>query len=138
MPEYLAPGVYIEERPGQRTIEGVSTSTAAFVGITARGPVEGPPVLVTSYGEFQRQFGGYLTLQPDAQPANGVHGHLPLALKQFFDNGGKRAYISRVYSRHTTAPTTAGADINLRMLQLGTGVVARLRSTAPVGGTTRS
>jgi phage tail sheath protein FI len=135
MPEYLAPGVYIEERPGQRTIEGVSTSTAAFVGITGRGPVQGPPILVTSYGEFQRQFGGYLTLQPDATLANGVHGHLPLTVKQFFDNGGKRAFISRVYRPNTTAPTTPGADVNLRMLQLGTGVVARLRSTAPAGVT---
>ncbi len=133
MPEYLAPGVYVEERPGQRTIEGVSTSTAAFVGITQRGPTQGPPVLVTSYGDFQRQFGGYLPLQPDATPTNGVHGHLPLAVKQFFDNGGKRAFISRVYRPDTTAPTTAGADVNLRMLQLRTGVIARLRSTAPTG-----
>jgi phage tail sheath protein FI len=133
MPEYLAPGVYIEERPGQRTIEGVSTSTAAFVGMTERGPVSGPPVLVTSFGDFHRAFGGYLRLQPDASPANGVHGHLPLAVKQFFDNGGKRAFIARVFRPNTTVAAAPGADVNLRMLQLGTGVIARLRSTAPTG-----
>ena len=64
MPENLAPGVYIEERPGQRLIEGVSTSTTAFVGATERGPVQGPPVLVTSLGDFQRTFGGYLPSSP--------------------------------------------------------------------------
>ena len=39
MPEYLTPGVYIEEfEIGARPIEGVSTSTAGFLGQTERGP----------------------------------------------------------------------------------------------------
>jgi phage tail sheath protein FI len=34
MPEYLAPGVFIEEIPARlKAIEGVSTSTAGFVGL---------------------------------------------------------------------------------------------------------
>jgi len=38
MPEYLSPGVYIEEfEIGARPIEGVSTSTAGFLGETERG-----------------------------------------------------------------------------------------------------
>ena len=38
MPEYLTPGVYIEEiEIGAKPIEGVSTSTAAFLGETERG-----------------------------------------------------------------------------------------------------
>ena len=41
MPEYLAPGVYVEEvDTGSKPIEGVSTSTAGMVGVTERGPVE--------------------------------------------------------------------------------------------------
>ena len=41
MPEYLAPGVYIEETSFRaKTIEGVSTSTAGFVGLTERGPTQ--------------------------------------------------------------------------------------------------
>ncbi|MET0441071.1 MAG: phage tail sheath family protein, partial [Casimicrobiaceae bacterium] len=57
MPEYLHPGVYIEgiDR-GPRPIEGVPTSTAAFLGETERGPIT--PRLVTSYQEYQRWFGG--------------------------------------------------------------------------------
>ena len=43
MPEYLAPGVYVEEVPsGSKPIEGASTSTAAMVGMTQRGPVNVP------------------------------------------------------------------------------------------------
>ena len=61
MPEYLSPGVYVEEIDvGPVPIEGVSTSTAGFVGMTVQGPVDGLPVLVTSFGEFVRNFGGYL------------------------------------------------------------------------------
>ena len=57
MPEYLAPGVYIEEiERGPRPIEGVSTSTAAFLGETERGPTM--PRLVTAYNEYRRYFGG--------------------------------------------------------------------------------
>ena len=37
MPEYLAPGVYVEEvERGSKSIEGVSTSTAGFLGETER------------------------------------------------------------------------------------------------------
>ena len=42
MPEYLAPGVYVEEVPsGNMPIQAASTSTAGMVGCTARGPVGG-------------------------------------------------------------------------------------------------
>ncbi|MUV56386.1 hypothetical protein [Halogeometricum sp. CBA1124] len=54
MPEYLSPGVYIEEiETGAMPIEGVGTSTAGFVGPTERGPVE--PQLVTSFADYQRR-----------------------------------------------------------------------------------
>ena len=56
MPEYLHPGVYIEEiERGPRPIEGVPTSTAAFLGEAERGPIT--PRLVTSYKDYQRWFG---------------------------------------------------------------------------------
>ena len=36
MPEYLAPGVYVEEVPSAvKPIAGVGTSTAGFVGVAA-------------------------------------------------------------------------------------------------------
>ncbi len=56
MPEYLHPGVYIEEiERGPRPIEGVPTSTAALLGEAERGPTT--PRLVTSYKDYQRWFG---------------------------------------------------------------------------------
>ncbi|MFN2109240.1 MAG: hypothetical protein ACK2UI_06220, partial [Anaerolineae bacterium] len=92
MPEYLSPGVYVEEVPsGNKPIEGVSTSTAGFVGVTERGPVN-EPTLVTSYADFTRKFGGYL----DHRIFTGNRDVLPYAVEGFFTNGGTRAYITRV------------------------------------------
>ena len=85
MPEYLAPGVYVEEiERGPKPIEGVATSTAAFLGATERGPSR--PRLVTSYSEYLRSFGGIFA---DA-------AYVPYAVRTFFDNGGRRAYIARI------------------------------------------
>lgn len=98
MPEYLAPGVYVEEiERGPRPIEGVPTSTAAFLGETERGPIR--PRLVTSYTEYLRWFGDVF--------ADGRY--MPDAASGFFDNGGKRLYICRIVGDGaTTASRTAG------------------------------
>ena len=43
MPQYLSPGVYVEEvDSGSRPIEGVGTAVAAFVGLATRGPYNTP------------------------------------------------------------------------------------------------
>jgi len=95
MPEYLSPGVYVEEiDTGNKPIEGVSTSTAGMVGLAERGPLN-VPILVTSYGVYQRWFGGYLPID-EFQNATGPHCYLPHAVEGFFTNSGKRAYITRV------------------------------------------
>lgn len=92
IPEYLAPGVYIEEfEIGAKPIEGVSTSTAGFVGFAERGPLN-RPTLVTSFAEYQNIFGGYL---PEDREYDSIRW-LPYAIEGFFSNGGKRAYIVRV------------------------------------------
>ena len=55
MPEYLAPGVYVEEVSFRsKSIEGVSTSTAGFVGPARFGPVGGAPELLTSFEDLPR------------------------------------------------------------------------------------
>jgi phage tail sheath protein FI len=95
MPEYLAPGVYVEEIDmGSKPIEGVSTSTTGMVGVTERGPVN-VPILVTSYGEYTRWFGERLDIL-DYSNASGPHCYLPHAAEGFFTNGGKRLYVTRV------------------------------------------
>jgi hypothetical protein len=92
MAEYLSPGVYVEEfdSAGQ-PLAGVSTSTAGFIGLAERGPVEGLPVLVTSFNDFKRTYGSYLS-----ENQFGSYRYLAYSVEQFFVNGGSRAYIMRV------------------------------------------
>src|SRR5918994_3092372 len=97
MPEYLAPGVYVEEvDTGSKPIEGVSTSTAGMVGVTERGP-ENVPVLVTGVGEFTRWYGGLLRAAD-----YGDHRFMPHSVEGFFTNGGKRVYVTRVLDSAAT------------------------------------
>ena len=92
MAEYLHPGVYVEEYDsGAVPMQGVSTSTAGFVGYAERGPVVGQPQFVTSFADYKRIYGGYLS-----QAKYGDTRYLPYAVEQFFLNGGSRAYIMRV------------------------------------------
>jgi phage tail sheath protein FI len=95
MPEYLSPAVYVEEVGGPRPIEGVSTSTAAMVGVTERGP-ENVPVLCTSIGDYRRVFGEAPDLAAFTQGSGRVHGHTYLSAKAFFENGGRRDFVLRV------------------------------------------
>lgn len=92
MAEYLSPGVYVEEfDSGSKSMEGVGTSTAGFVGASLRGPVGGVPQLVTNAAEFHRKYGGYLS-----EEAFGEKRFLAYAVEHFFMNGGSRCFISRV------------------------------------------
>lgn len=91
------PGVYVEEIPsGVRTIGGVATSIAAFIGYTARGPVD-KAVRIFNFGDFERVFGG---LQRDSE--------VSYAVSQFFLNGGTDAYVVR------TAMGVLSAKVSLR------------------------
>ncbi|HMS49121.1 phage tail sheath family protein [Candidatus Neomicrothrix sp.] len=92
MPEYLAPGVYIEETSYRaKSIEGVSTSTAGFVGPTRTGPVSGEPEMLTSFTDFERIYGGLEDL------GVGEPNYLAHGVKAFFDEGGRRIYVVRVF-----------------------------------------
>ena len=70
----------------QNLSKELGTSTAGFLGPTERGPID--PSLITSFEEFQRKFGSYIN-----------ESYLAYAIDGFFRNGGKRCYISRIYSR---------------------------------------
>jgi phage tail sheath protein FI len=93
MPQYFTPGVYVEEiERGPRPIEGVATSTAAFLGETERGPTL--PRLVGSYNEYTRWFGTHWF--------RGVFDSskfMPYAAFGFFDNGGRQLYVCRIVHR---------------------------------------
>ncbi|MEI6067235.1 MAG: phage tail sheath C-terminal domain-containing protein [Methylococcaceae bacterium] len=133
MPEYLAPGVYVEEiDTGNKPIEGVSTSTAGMIGVTERGPVN-VPILITGTGEFNRWFGGLLNFIGYSDPGTGHHCYLPHAVEGFFTNGGKRVYITRVLD--TDMATRASSFLFDRdLIPPGTKTVL-LRAMAETTGT---
>ncbi len=85
MPEYLSPGVYVEEVPGSsKPIEAVGTSTAGFIGESRKGPLN-KPILVTNWSTFTKHFGDF----EDA-------GALAHAVYGFFNNGGSRCFVLNV------------------------------------------
>lgn len=92
MSEYLRPDVYVQEvSSGEKPIQATSTSTGAFIGLTARG-VAKTPVLVTSWTDYVNKFAGGL------ETPFIKEGDLPNAVYGFFQNGGSRAYIVRAIS----------------------------------------
>jgi hypothetical protein len=118
MPEYLAPGVYVEEVSFRsKSIEGVSTTTTGLIGPTRYGPIDLPPDILTSLGDFERTYG-------DGQPlsfgdAGAMDNYLWHAVRAFFDNGGKRLYVMRVFRAR------AGSDGRAKFVLNGDGSTTR-------------
>ena len=81
------PGVYIEEFAPGAPIEGVGTSTAAFVGVAKKGPIL-EPTLIQSWDAFVEIFGGFVDTP--------FTGYLDKAVFGFFLNGGTTCYVLRV------------------------------------------
>lgn len=143
MPEYLAPGVYVEETSFRaKSIEGVATSTAGFVGQARFGPTAGLPTLVTGYEEFQRLFGDGEDLLLAGVPVTNQLAH---AVRLFFENGGKRVYVARVFTpaaassvegSRAASPAIAvlGSDRFLRARFPGRAGNVRVRVTATRSG----
>ena len=105
------PGVYIQELgSGVRTVTGVATSIAAFVGRAARGPVN-QPTTCFSFGDFARRFGGLW-----------ASGPLSYAVDDFYGNGGGQAEIVRVFR------PLAADDDGVATLDIG---ALALRATTP-------
>ncbi|CAN5379423.1 phage tail sheath subtilisin-like domain-containing protein [soil metagenome] len=100
------PGVYIQEiDSGVRTVSGVATSIAAFVGRALRGPVN-EPVACFNYGEFTRRFGGLWS-----------NGPLSYAVDDFYANGGGQCEIVRLFNANS-AIDTGIATLNVGALAL--------------------
>ena len=120
MPEYLYPGVYVEEiDTGNKPIEGVSTSTCGFLGIAERGPTSA--TLITSFDDYTRAFGSYV------KDANGTDHYLAYSVEGFFQNGGQRCFVQRVahYDPVTAANSAARAEValpNLTLWAIGPGM----------------
>jgi len=108
MPEYLAPGVYVEETSYRsKSIEGVSTTTTGFIGPTRYGPVSEDPEILTSLGEFERTYGdGGRLAYGDTRMDNFVWH----AARAFYTEGGKRLYVSRTFLPLAAATGSLAVD----------------------------
>jgi uncharacterized protein len=134
MPEYLSPGVYVEEVPsGPVPIQGVGTSTTGMVGVTERGPTA--VRLVTSWLEYVRWFGGHI------DPATSF---FPFAVQGYFDNGGQRLFVSRVVRDDANeafvdlGTDVAGQDLHVEAIgpgEFGNNIFVRIQAAEqqPVG-----
>ena len=115
MPQYLSPGVYVEEvSSGNKPIAGVGTSTAGFIGIAPDTltyssevsltlPEAGEAILCTNFSEFIQSFGDFggstSTIDTEAEnndPQLTGHSFLAHAVYGFFNNGGTRCFVARV------------------------------------------
>lgn len=88
------PGIYIQEIPNTRSIQGASTSMPAFIGVTDGGPLN-TPTLITSWNAYMRQFGGLVWM-----------GFNSWAVYEFFQEGGAACYVVRAADKNG-APATA-------------------------------
>lgn len=115
MAEYFTPGVYVEEYDNSpRSIEGVGTSTAGFIGLAEKGPTIGAPSLVTSFKSFVKQFGGFLS-----EFTHGEYRYLANSVEQFFINGGTRCYVSRVIPKDAVSAKKEMGNLSLEAANEG-------------------
>ena len=130
MPEYLAPGVYVEETSFRsKSIEGVNTTTTGFLGPARYRPVDLEPEIITSLGEFERVYGDCRQLKYNSAT---FHNYLWHAARSFFEEGGKRLYISRVF--RPLAGTYPPADLSMAT-QTTPGLYDDGHARASFGGT---
>ncbi len=101
------PGVYVQEiSSGSRTITGVSTSAALFIGMAEQGPL-GEPMRTLSYAEFERTYGA----------RNGL-GELHDQVRQFYLNGGATAWIVRIAHNALAAKVELENEAGTAVLEL--------------------
>ena len=95
---HMSPGVRIEEIPGERSVEAVGTSTAAFVGVAPRADAHlNEATAVNNWSQFVKEY---------VPAENAVSTPLSHAVAGFFQNGGSRCYVVNI----TAGDAIAGMD----------------------------
>lgn len=107
MPNYLSPGVYVEEvSSGSKPIAGVGTSVGAFIGLAERGTI-GKAILCTNWSQYTNEFGGFI---PNA--------YLSYAVYNFFAEGGTTCYVVRAASKDAVKASTIVKDTSAEPVDL--------------------
>lgn len=120
MPNYLSPGVFVEElEGGSRPVEGVGTAVAAFVGFAESGPLN-EPVRITNWSQYTKTFGEFIE---GAYLGHSVYG--------YFANGGGTCYVVRVGGGAAAAESGGASALETAPRQaLGGFRIAALPSAA--------
>ncbi|WP_078121778.1 phage tail sheath family protein [Thiosocius teredinicola] len=113
MPEYLAPGVYVEEVSFRsRRIMSTASPTTLFIGPTARGTAGRLSRVITSFHAYQRQYGGSEDLAIGGRQRQ--INHMAHAVRAFFAEGGTRLHVVRVAGGNGRAPSLRNYQAALR------------------------
>ena len=110
------PGIYIEEIPSSaHTIAAAPTNIAVFIGYTHPFKTVGgfgEAVELFSFTDYERNFGGFFSnshFSPDAEKdPNNYFGSIPLAVNQFFLNGGTVRYVVGLEAKPGGSALTPG------------------------------
>ena len=137
MPEYLAPGVFVEETSYRsKSIEGVSTTTTGFVGPTRYGPTDQELEVITSLVDYERTYGDGQPLVYDGVSTTNFTWQ---AVRAFFEQGGSRLYVKRVFregaddGRAIGTIGGGGAELRIRARFPGAAGSARVRVALSLG-----
>jgi len=96
----ISPGVYTRENDVSYITPAPIQAGAAFVGPTVKGP-DNQPLIVTSYSDYVRKFG-----ETFLSASNKQYEFLTsVAVKNYFQNGGQTALVTRIVSGAYTRAT---------------------------------
>lgn len=110
-----APGIYRSPTPPPPpAVQPIRLDASGFVGISWRGPAQ-EPVAVTSWSQFVEVFGE----ETDGE-GRSCPGYLPRAVRAFFDQGGRTAWVCRV----TPVTPDEAATARFALPGLGAALVA--------------
>jgi len=141
MPEYLSPGVYIQEvNTGPRPIEGVGTAMAAFVGLAPDGPKNedgspsSQPMLITNWSQYVDTFGA--VEEGGRRNPHLAGAFLSHAVYGYFLNGGGRCYVARVTAGGSNGKSSAPKLPTTQLLGRGGRGLPSLSAVARGGAAT--
>jgi len=99
---YQRPGVFVQEtlNPIQPVVGPNSSTVAAFVGPSVRGPLGPNPI--SSWSEFTKLYGTWTE--------NALDQKLAVAVNLFFQNGGSQCFVNRVVGSGSATSTRTLLD----------------------------
>jgi len=129
----ISPGVLARENDTSFIAQGPVTAGAAIIGPTVKGRV-GIPTVVTSYSQYQQQFGTTFTSGSTVSTSNTYTYFTSIAAYNYFANGGTSLLVTRVVNGTYTSATSSailnsGSSTVLVLETIAEGAIANSTST---------